>query len=89
MILTGEVELAHELVVTREGFVVVPNVGRISVANLTMADLKLLLRNRLANSYSGVFVSYSAADKNRVAPLVKAIERRGWTVWWNGNIQAG
>ena len=54
LILTGEVELAHELVVTREGFVIVPNVGRISVANLTMAGLRLLLSNRLANSYSGI-----------------------------------
>ena len=54
LILTGEVELAQELVVTREGFVVVPNVGRISVANLTMAELRVLLRTRLANSYSGI-----------------------------------
>ena len=54
LILTGEVELAEELVVTREGFVIVPNVGRISVANLTMADLRFLLRTRLANSYSGI-----------------------------------
>ena len=54
LILTGEVELTQELVVTREGFVVVPNVGRISVANLTMAALRVLLRTRLANSYSGI-----------------------------------
>ena len=43
LILTGEVELTQQLVVTREGFVVVPNVGRISVANLTMANLRVLL----------------------------------------------
>jgi polysaccharide export outer membrane protein len=54
LILTGEVELTQLLVVTREGFVVVPNVGRISVANLTMANLRVLLRTRLANSYSGI-----------------------------------
>ena len=54
LILTGEVELTQPLVVTREGFVVVPNVGRISVANLTMANLRVLLRTRLANSYSGI-----------------------------------
>ena len=52
--LTGNVELAHPLVVTREGSVDVPNVGRISVANLTMADLRVLLRNRLANLYLGI-----------------------------------
>lgn len=54
LILTGEVELAHDLGVTREGFVVVPAVGKISVANLTMAELRVLFRNRLADSYSGV-----------------------------------
>ena len=54
LILTGEVELARELVVTREGFVIVEDVGRISVANLTIAGLRLLLRNRLATSYSGI-----------------------------------
>ena len=54
LILTGEVELVQQLVVTREGFVVVSNVGRISVANLTMAALRVLLRTRLANSYSGI-----------------------------------
>ena len=54
IILSGEVELTQESVVTREGFVVVPNVGRISVANLTMANLRILLRDRLSNSYSGI-----------------------------------
>ena len=54
LILTGEVELAQQLVVTREGFVVVSNVGRMSVANLTMAELRVLLETRLANSYSGI-----------------------------------
>jgi polysaccharide export outer membrane protein len=40
LILTGELELAHGLAVTREGFVVVPEVGRISIANLTMAQAR-------------------------------------------------
>jgi polysaccharide export outer membrane protein len=54
LMLTGEVELTQELLVTREGFVVVPQVGRIAVANLPMADLRVLLRDRLAASYSGI-----------------------------------
>ena len=62
VILTGDVELTHELVVTREGFVVVPSVGRISVANLTMAELRVLLRNRLANSYSGITLGTTFVD---------------------------
>ena len=36
-----------------------------------------------------VFVSYSSTDRARVAPLVEAIERRGWTVWWDRKIDAG
>ena len=54
LMVTGEIELARELVVSREGFLLVRDVGRISVANLTMADLRILLRARLANSYSGI-----------------------------------
>ena len=36
-----------------------------------------------------VFVSYSSQDRDRVASLVEAIERRGWTVWWDRKIDAG
>jgi adenylate cyclase len=36
-----------------------------------------------------VFVSYSRADKARVAPLVAAIEAKGWSVWWDPAIEAG
>jgi adenylate cyclase len=36
-----------------------------------------------------VFVSYARADKARVAPLVAAIEARGWTVWWDPEITPG
>jgi adenylate cyclase len=36
-----------------------------------------------------VFVSYARADKARVAPLVAAIEAKGWSVWWDPEISAG
>ena len=36
-----------------------------------------------------VFVSYARSDKARVAPLVAAIEAKGWTVWWDPEICAG
>jgi len=36
-----------------------------------------------------VFVSYARSDKARVAPLVAAIEAKGWTVWWDPEIDAG
>jgi len=54
LILTGDVELAHTLDVTREGFVVIPQVGQIGVANLTLGELEDLLYVRLGRAYSGV-----------------------------------
>ena len=36
-----------------------------------------------------VFVSYARADKSRVAPLVAAIEAKGWSVWWDPEINPG
>src|SRR5580704_14021880 len=36
-----------------------------------------------------VFVSYARRDKARVAPLVAAIEAKGWTVWWDPEICPG
>lgn len=54
LILTGDVEAAHELNVTREGFVVIPQVGQLHVANLTLGDLENLLFTRLGRVYSGV-----------------------------------
>ncbi|HTS89297.1 MAG TPA: SLBB domain-containing protein [Gemmatimonadales bacterium] len=54
LILTGDVELAHELTVTREGMIAIPQVGQLYVANLTMAELEDLLYTRLGRVYSGV-----------------------------------
>ncbi len=36
-----------------------------------------------------VFISYARIDKERVAPLVAAIEAKGWSVWWDPEIAAG
>jgi len=54
LILTGDVDVVQELPVTREGFIVIPQVGQISVANLTLEQLRTLLYTRLARVYSGV-----------------------------------
>lgn len=54
LILTGDVEAAHELTVTREGFIAIPQVGQLYVANLTLAQLEDLLYTRLGKAYSGV-----------------------------------
>ncbi|HEX9631662.1 MAG TPA: SLBB domain-containing protein, partial [Gemmatimonadales bacterium] len=54
LLLTGDVELAHTLTVTREGFVVIPQVGQVHVASLSMEQLRDLLYARLGRVYSGV-----------------------------------
>src|SRR3990172_6279322 len=54
LVITGDVEFAHELSVTREGFIIIPQVGQLFVSNLTMEQLNALLRQRLGRSYSGI-----------------------------------
>src|SRR5690606_13156823 len=54
LILTGDVEEAHTLDVTREGFVVIPVVGQVGVANLTLGEFESVMRKRLQRVYSGI-----------------------------------
>jgi polysaccharide biosynthesis/export protein len=54
LILTGDVERVQTLTVTREGFVVIPQVGQLYVANLTLGQVQDQLYSRLGRIYSGV-----------------------------------
>src|SRR5206468_1703069 len=54
LILTGDVELAYTLQVTREGFILVPQVGQLFVSNLTLDQLRDVLYARLGRVYSGI-----------------------------------
>jgi polysaccharide export outer membrane protein len=54
LILTGDVELAYTLPVTREGFMLIPQVGQVFVSNLTLDQLRDVLYTRLGRVYSGV-----------------------------------
>ena len=54
LIITGDVEQSYSLPVTREGFVVIPQVGRVDVSNLTLGELENVLYTRLGRVYSGV-----------------------------------
>lgn len=54
LVLTGDVEEAYSLTVTRQGFIVVPQVGEINVASLTLGQLEDVLYTRLGRVYSGV-----------------------------------
>src|SRR5437016_253642 len=63
LILTGDVELAYTLQVTREGFVLIPQVGQMFVSNLTLDQLRDLLYARLGRVYSGVKRGANATTK--------------------------
>ena len=54
LVITGDVEFVHTLEVTREGFVLIPQVGQVYVNGLTMSQLRAMLRNRLGQAYSGI-----------------------------------
>lgn len=54
LIITGDVEQSHQLDVSRQGAIVIPNVGQLSVANLTLGELEDLLFTRLGRVYSSI-----------------------------------
>ena len=54
LLLTGDVERAHTLEVNREGFIAIPQVGQVFVANETLGQVSDQLYGRLGRVYSGV-----------------------------------
>jgi protein involved in polysaccharide export with SLBB domain len=54
LILTGDIQVAYLLPVTREGFIIIPMVGQVFVSNLTLDQLRDLLYTRLGRVYSSV-----------------------------------
>ena len=38
---------------------------------------------------SDIFISYASQDRDRVQSLVRALEREGWSVWWDRRIPTG
>jgi polysaccharide biosynthesis/export protein len=54
LFLTGDVEKSYQLTVSRDGFVVIPDVGQINVVGLTRTQLEDALYTRLGRVYSGV-----------------------------------
>jgi polysaccharide biosynthesis/export protein len=54
LILTGDVERSYPLTVTREGFLIIPQVGQVPVNGLTLDELDDRLYTHLGRSFSGV-----------------------------------
>jgi polysaccharide biosynthesis/export protein len=67
LILTGDVEQAYTLTVNREGFIIIPQVGQVYVANQTLAQLEDQLYSRLRRVYSGVRRAPDARTKFQVS----------------------
>ncbi|MEE9208478.1 MAG: SLBB domain-containing protein [Gemmatimonadota bacterium] len=54
VVLTGDVEVAYRLTVARDGWIVLPDVGRVAVTGLSLGALRRVLRGRLSTAYSGL-----------------------------------
>jgi protein involved in polysaccharide export with SLBB domain len=65
LVFTGDFERTENLTVTRDGWVVVKDAGQIPAANLTFAQLRATLANRLGRVYSGI---NSGSTKFEVLP---------------------
>jgi polysaccharide export outer membrane protein len=62
MIITGDVEEAYQLDIRRDGTVVVPRIGQISLAGLTLDGARTLMRSRAARSYVSVATGGAKLD---------------------------
>jgi protein involved in polysaccharide export with SLBB domain len=62
------VEASYTLDVTREGFIVIPQVGEIFVNNLTLGQLENILYERLGRVYSGIRRGAGATTHFSVSP---------------------
>lgn len=54
LIITGDVELAYAFDLRRDGTVVIPQVGQVAIAGLSLDGARALLRQRMSQSYSGL-----------------------------------
>ncbi len=62
LVVTGQVELAYLLELRRDGTVIIPQVGQIAVAGLTLEGARTVLKNRMAQSYSGLNTGEARLD---------------------------
>jgi polysaccharide biosynthesis/export protein len=67
LVLTGDVEAAYALDVSRQGFIFIPDVGQVSVNGITLGQLEDALYSRLGRVYSGVSRSPNASTRFQVS----------------------
>jgi polysaccharide biosynthesis/export protein len=67
LVLTGDVEAAYALAVTRDGHIFIPDVGQVSVAGQTLGQLEDMLYSRLGRVYSGISRSAGATTRFAVS----------------------
>jgi protein involved in polysaccharide export with SLBB domain len=63
VIATGQVELAHSLEVTRNGYVIIPQVGQVFVSNLTLAEATQVILRQMRRSYAGAGTDANSTTK--------------------------
>jgi protein involved in polysaccharide export with SLBB domain len=68
LVLTGDVEQSYSLPVSREGFIIIPQVGQVWVNNLTLGELENVLYARLGRIYSGVRRGAGATTRFYITP---------------------
>jgi polysaccharide export outer membrane protein len=54
LVVTGQVELAYAIDLRRDGTVIIPQVGQVSLAGLTLEAARAVLKDRMSRSYSGL-----------------------------------
>lgn len=62
IIVSGQVELAYLLELRRDGTIIIPQVGQVSLAGLTLDAARTALRERMGRSYSGLLTNEARLD---------------------------
>lgn len=83
LVLTGDTEQAHHLNVRRDGTVLIPELGQVSLAGLTLDAARATIRNRAAVSYSGLKAGTTRLDlslgriRNNAVFVIGEVEHPG------------
>jgi len=51
--------------------------------------IELYATSRGSGAMADIFCSYKREDREKIAPLVEALQAHGWSVWWDNRIGAG